>query len=249
MLVRVFELEKDEHDEPHSHPWHQVLFPRSGMLRTRTSGNVYFVPTNRAALIPAGTIHESWALTRAEFTGIYIHPDLFPAPLVDCRIIEVTIFLAALMEELLEPGKQSSKAHTPEHKRLVSVLVDQLNHSPEINLSVTLPDEKRLLPIVQDLLTHPGSDKTLAYWSERVGASVRTISRQFRRLTGFSFLRWRQKVRMISALSMLEEGRSVQETAHNVGYSTASAFIHCFKKEFGTTPQRFYKNHRGMAKN
>ena len=240
MIVRTFELQKDEHDEPHSHPWHQVLFPRSGMLRTRTTGKVYFVPPNRAAVIPAGTVHESWALTHAEFTGIYLDPDLFPAPITQCRIIEVTGFLGALMKEVLEPGRQSSMAHTPEHKRLISVLVDQIDHSPKINLSVTLPDEKRLLPIVQDLLTDPGSCKSLADWSNTVGASERTLSRQFRKLTGLSFARWRQKVRMISALSMLEEGQSIQEIAHHVGYSSASAFIFRFKSEFGTTPQKYH---------
>lgn len=239
LLARTFELAKDEHDALHQHPWHQVLLPRSGMLRTRTPGNVYFVPANRAALVPAGMMHESWALTDSEFAGIYIDPALFPAPLAKCRIIEVTPFLDALIGEVLELGKHWLAPHSGEQARLVRVLVDRLNASPEIDLSVTLPDEKRLQPIVNALLADASSSKSLAEWSQSVGASERTISRQFRKLTGLSFLRWRQKVRMISALSMLEEGQSIQEIALNVGYSSASAFIHSFRKEFGTTPQRY----------
>lgn len=107
-------------------------------------------------------------------------------------------------------------------------------------MRVQFPDEKRLQAIAGEILTNPASDKSLAEWSKTVGASERTISRQFRKLTGLTFARWRQKVRMLSALSMLEEGLSIQAIALNVGYSSASAFIHAFRKEFGTTPQRYY---------
>jgi AraC-like DNA-binding protein len=240
LLARVFELQRDEHDEPHPHPWHQLLLSRSGILRTRTPGDFYFIPSNRAALIPAGTTHESWALTDADFAGIYFDPALYAGSLETCRIIEVTKFLDALIGEAIKIGSRWNEQQEAKHKRIISVLMDQLIASPEIDLSITIPDEKRLNSIVRELLTNPGSQQSLADWARTVGASERTISRLFQKLTGLSFARWRQKLRMVSALSMLEEGQAIQQIAHNVGYSSASAFIHCFRKEFGTTPQRYY---------
>ena len=210
------------------------------MLRTRTPSDIYFVPSNRAALIPAGVTHESWALTPAQFAGIYFDPALYPAPLTQCRIIEVTHFLDALINQALDIGEIGHQPHTVENKRMLAVLMDQLVASPVIDLAITLPADKRLLPIVQELLTTPASSKSLASWAKTVGASERTISRMFQKHTQLSFTRWRQKVRMVSALSMLEEGLPIQEIALNVGYSSASAFIYCFRMEFGVTPQQYF---------
>jgi AraC-like DNA-binding protein len=186
LLTRVFELQKEEHDQPHNHPWHQLLLPRAGMLRTRTPTDIYFVPSNRAALIPAGVIHESWALTPARFAGIYFEPSLYPAPLGQCRIIEVTGFLDALIHQTLEIGRVIDRPHNHQEKRILAVLMDQVAASPVVDLSITVPDEKRLLPIVRELLTTPATATSLASWAKTVGASERTISRLFQKHTGLS---------------------------------------------------------------
>ncbi len=238
LLTRDFQLARNEHDEPHSHPWHQLLLPRSGMLRTRTPTDLYFVPSNRAAVIPAGSIHESWALTDARFVGIYFDPGIFPGRLSDCRIIEVTHLLDGLISRILKIDS-IGRRHSDRQRRLVSVLMDEIAASPGVNLSVTMPAEKRILPIATELLTHPSCSRSLASWSRTVGASERTISRLFMQHTGLSFVRWRQKVRMVSALSMLEEGIPIQDIALSVGYSSASSFIYTFRQEFGSSPQRY----------
>lgn len=238
-LTRKFELARNEHDLPHSHPWHQLLLPRSGMLRTRTPTDIYFVPSNRAALIPAGVVHESWALTNADFVGIYFDPRLFPGNLTGCRIIEVTEFLSALIAKILEPGTRTERVYSERQQRIISVLLDEVAASESVRLSVTLPEDKRLVPIVRELLTQPSSSKSLAAWAKTAGASQRTISRLFLKHTGMTFSNWRQKVRMASALSLLEEGRLVQDIALSVGYSSASAFIYAFRQEFGASPQRY----------
>lgn len=239
LLSRVFELARDEHDEAHSHPWHQLLLPRKGMLRTRTPTDIYFIPSNRAALIPAGSVHESWALTDAQFAGIYFDPALFPYKLTECRIIEVTDFLDLLVSKSIDIGFNVENKHTDRERRILSVLMDEIAESPAVNLSVTVPDEKRLLPIVKEILTHPSSSKSLESWAKTAGASERTISRLFQKHTGLGFARWRQKVRMVSALSMLEENIPIQQIALNVGYGSASAFTFAFRQEFGLSPQRY----------
>lgn len=239
LLTREFELVRDEHDRAHSHPWHQLLLPRSGMLRTRTPTDIFFVPSNRAALVPAGVVHESWALSDARFAGIYFDPDIYPENLTRCRIIEVTGFLDALIARTLEAGKANDQAHSSRQQRIFSVLMDEIAASSAVDLSVTMPADKRLQPVIQALLTRPSSSRPLSAWAQTVGASQRTISRLFLKETGMSFGRWRQKVRMVSALSLLEEGKSVQQIALNVGYSSASAFIFAFRQEFGLPPQRY----------
>ncbi len=50
---------------------------------------------------------------------------------------------------------------------------------------------------------------------------------------------WRQRLRMLRAVQLLAEGQPVTAAALAVGYSSVSAFIAVFKKEFGATPGRY----------
>lgn len=49
---------------------------------------------------------------------------------------------------------------------------------------------------------------------------------------------WRQRLRVVKALAMLETGRSVEAIGLDLGYSSASAFIAMFRRMTGTTPDK-----------
>ncbi len=82
---------------------------------------------------------------------------------------------------------------------------------------------------------------TLQAWAERLGLSEKTLMRLFQRETGLSFRGWRQRMRLLSSLSLLEEGDSVTNTALACGYDSTSAFIAAFKSLFGFTPGELFK--------
>jgi AraC-like DNA-binding protein len=65
--------------------------------------------------------------------------------------------------------------------------------------------------------------------------------RLFQRETGLSFRGWRQRMRLLSSLGTLEQGRSVTEAALSCGYDSTSAFIAAFKGLFGVTPGEMFK--------
>jgi AraC-like DNA-binding protein len=46
-------------------------------------------------------------------------------------------------------------------------------------------------------------------------------------------------LRFLHSVSLLEQGKTVQEVALDLGYSSSSAFIAMFQQVSGTTPQRF----------
>ncbi|MNJ80766.1 HTH-type transcriptional repressor of iron protein A [compost metagenome] len=66
--------------------------------------------------------------------------------------------------------------------------------------------------------------------------SEKTLTRQFQRDTGLSFRAWRQRLRLLSALPLLEQGEAVTEVALACGYDSTSAFIAAFRLHFGATP-------------
>jgi len=56
-----------------------------------------------------------------------------------------------------------------------------------------------------------------------------------------SFRCWRQRMRLLSSLSLLEEENSVTHAALSCGYDSTSAFIAALKGLFGFTPGELFK--------
>lgn len=71
----------------------------------------------------------------------------------------------------------------------------------------------------------------------KVGVSVRTIQRTFRREVGTSFEFWRRQVRLMKGMELLVEGGSVKAVAAAVGYQQPSAFVELFRQTLGMTPK------------
>src|SRR4029453_15934940 len=68
------------------------------------------------------------------------------------------------------------------------------------------------------------------------GASVRTLQRVFLIETGLGFAQWRQRLRLLQAVTKLSTGASVTQAGNEAGYTSTSAFIAAFRKQLGQTP-------------
>ena len=86
------------------------------------------------------------------------------------------------------------------------------------------------------MLANPAGQESLDTLARRHGAGRRTVERVFRADTGISFGLWQQKARMLTAVRLLAEGRSVTDAGLDAGYTSLSAFIAAFKRTFGCTP-------------
>jgi AraC-like DNA-binding protein len=239
LVVREILMQAGEHDKPHKHPWHQLLLPRNGVLRTRASNTQYYIPSNRAALIPAGCVHESWAITDVKFIGIYVEPTELKGLAEQCCIVELSPFYKQLVYQIVKIAS-SNPSLSEKEQRLIKVFCDETTEQQPLALDLIIPQDKRLQDIVHSLLNEPGLNTSLVQWANKVGASERTISRLFEKQTGLSFSRWRRKMRLINSLSYIEQNMPIQNVAYKVGYDSPSAFTHCFKKEFGLTPQQYF---------
>ena len=70
------------------------------------------------------------------------------------------------------------------------------------------------------------------------------MARLFLAETGLGFRAWRQRARLLHALVALADDAPVTAVAFDAGYDSPSAFIAAFKREFGTTPARYFDNDR-----
>jgi len=142
----------------------------------------------------------------------------------------------ALLEQLRARGVDTPR--TPRDARLVDVLLDELTAAPRQGTYLPTSGDPLLQPILAALETRPDDARTLAQWARRVHSTERTLVRRCQRDLGMSFGEWRQRLRVVRALAMLEAGRSVESIALDLGYSTSSAFIAMFQRMMGTSPDK-----------
>jgi AraC-like DNA-binding protein/quercetin dioxygenase-like cupin family protein len=232
--------------EAHSHTWHQLVYASRGAMSVNTAEGSWIVPSKRAVWMPAGVEHALEMIGAVWVRTLYLRPDV-PGPLPEhCHVIEVTPFFRELILHTLQTGILDR--NVPAHRRLIGVIVDQLNAVAAVPLKLPLPTDPRALRIAEALRNDPSNNITLDDLSRTAGASKRTIERLFVTETEMTFGKWRQQMRLMHALRLLALGESVTTAALEVGYDSTSAFIAAFKSVLGTTPGQYYGNPQPHAK-
>jgi AraC-like DNA-binding protein len=225
----------------HTHEDHQLAWAASGVLTVLTAEATWVLPTTRALWIPAGLPHETASDGgRATMRSLYIRPGLFrvswdepgrPTPVVASPLF------AELIGYLGEPGLDASR-----RARAEALLADLLTPVPVTTIQVRLPESVTARRVAEALRADAADRRTLREWGREVGASERTLARAFAAEAGVPFGRWRTRLRLQAALSMLAAGEPVSRVAGRVGYDTPSAFVAAFRRETGQTPGALFKD-------
>lgn len=223
---------------PHQHDWHQLSYAAQGVLRVEAERSAWIVPPHRAVWIPAGTVHREEIRGQGTLRNLYFARALCRGLPESCAVIEVPPLLRELILHAAEGGVLDARVAA--QKNLARVIVDQLAAlRPAATQRLPMPTDPRALAIAQRLCADPADASELDALARRAGASKRTVQRLFEAETRLSFARWRQRMRLLAAVERLGAGRSVTDTALDVGYASLSAFVSAFRREFGTPPGRF----------
>lgn len=232
------QLDRGERIHAHWHDWAQLVFAVDGVLSVITDEGYWVVPPNRAVWIPPLKKHSFQIRTPLQMRTLYIDPVLTAEQPTHCCVLQASPLLTEIVNRLLEYPVDYG-ADSPQ-SRLAAVAVDELQVAPHTPLHVPRPTAPKLVTIADHTTKNPGDNQTLAQWGAKLGASERTLARLFRHDTGMSFAQWRQQVRLVLALQMLAESKSVTQIAIELGYESPSAFISMFRKCLGTTPSRYF---------
>jgi AraC-like DNA-binding protein len=222
------------HIRPHRHHWGQLIYAGSGVMRVRADGRLWIVPPARAVWVPAGAEHEIQGLGDFAMRTLYFPGEMTGALPGECSAIEVTPLLRELVLEAVElcPIDEDDVAAM----RLAEVTVDRIAAATELPLQLPFPFDPRAVRLAERLREDPACELELGELACEAGASARTIQRLFLAETGLRFAEWRQRLRLMHGASLLGTGSSVTEAGLEAGYSSTSAFIAAFRKQFGTTP-------------
>ena len=91
---------------------------------------------------------------------------------------------------------------------------------------------------------HLSEPLTLAMLAKRFCMSESAFQHKIREQTGYSFRDYRNRQRIVRARRLLLEGRSVTETAMELGFNSADYFSSVFRKYHAVTPTQWLKEDR-----
>ncbi|TDR82886.1 AraC family transcriptional regulator [Paludibacterium purpuratum] len=242
IYVRLNEFETNDRFLSHRHPWGQLSYSASGVMALTIEGRPFRVPPQYALWTPPEKEHDAHTLQGGRHHSVYIDAALCRGLPAEPCALQLSPILKAILEDFAT--RRLNVPHTPADRRLTEVLLDQMRQARCSDSYLPGSNDPQLSRLLDALQHCPGNNDTLAQWAEQLHSTERTLARRCQRELGMSFGEWRQRLRFLTALSMLEKDLSVLHIALDLGYSTASAFIAMFQRRSGLTPEQYRRQHQ-----
>ena len=210
-----------------------------------TDQGIWVVPPLRAVWIPAETLHSVTMSGRVSMRTLYFLPRLCKSLPRRCLVLNIS----SLLKELIVYASTFPKLRRSisSQRAVVDLILDQLKVVESIPIQLPLPRDARARKLVDHLFANPSDRRPIEGLCSQSGASKRTIQRLFLEETGMSFSKWRQRLRIISAMQRLAAGEAVTSVALETGYNSASAFVAMFRKQVGMTPGHYLSTGRAHS--
>ncbi|MBD8215930.1 helix-turn-helix domain-containing protein [Erwinia persicina] len=222
-------------------PWGKVMYSVSGVAEIQASSSVYLSTTEYALWLPPQTTHQSVAKTDIHYIIVNIAPPLCLSLPERATALKLNLVTRAILHDfsLREIGHPVSRAD----RSLVKVFIEQLALCEAFTCYLPMGSgEDGLVALMTAEMNQDGSPLlSLKQWSQRLGLSERALSRRFSQATGIAFNEWKLRKKVILALRLLQEGRSVKYVSAQLDYNYPSAFIAMFRHRMGVTPADFIR--------
>ncbi|CAB3706532.1 AraC family transcriptional regulator [Achromobacter pestifer] len=234
LACRILHFTPHSSMQRHTSPWAELNFALSGIMEIGINGVTYLSPPQYAIWIPPHVEHCCQNEGEVHYACIDIPAEACAGlPDTPCTL-EISPVLRAVLADFERRGIRYPA--TPEDRRMAQIVIDQLRQARAYASYLPSTTEPVLAPILSALQHSPGDKRGAAHWAASAGITERTLLRHCQQHLGMSFNEWRQRLRVVSALGMLEAGHPVQDVARKLGYSTPSAFIAMFQRLTGESP-------------
>jgi AraC-like DNA-binding protein len=235
----------------HQHAWGEFVYSFSGIMEVKLADRHYLAPPQYGVWLPPGVVHVGLNRLAAHHCSVYIAPQACEAlPRTPCALT-VTPLVRVLLDHLHQspPQPDPNEPATESDGRLLQVLVDLLGRAPCAGSYLPSSDDPALSELLQQLEANPADNRGLPALAQAVHLTERTLMRRCQRDLGMSLNEWRQRLRVVKAMTFLEAGQTVETVALDLGYSGASAFIAMFKRLMGATPDEYRRSATGRIQN
>ncbi len=224
----------------HQHPQGQLTFVMQGTSTIMTTEGWWLASPGQAIWIVPACEHSAAYSESSQVIQVMLPPSLADALPPVCKTLNVSGLLRELLLEALTfgtPGRDDGDTGI-----IWQLILHQVTHAPEtLTLFIPQGHDRRLQQVTHWLKQDPGNDQTLADLAVRCGCSSRTLARLFQAETGMTFARWRDHLRVITAVDRLSRGQALNRVAMDLGYQSANSFSTMFSRLLGAPPGRYMK--------
>ena len=223
----------------HSHRSGQLLYSVRGVIEVQVGQQLLIVPPTNALWVPPDVMHCSVSTKPIHFRSLFINSQYCDSLSTDSGVIFVSALLKALIERVCAMGVYAKQ--DPSALDLTRVILNEMLHASLCSFKVDFSSNELILQIYDYLkMSHHWALSSDAVASE-FGMSTKTMNRFFQKETGMTYHQWFTQVKLVLAMAWLSEGVTITKVAHDLSYSSDSAFIAQFKRYFGITPGQFIK--------
>lgn len=219
---------------PRRQAWGELNYALQGVAEINIEGVRFLSPPHYAIWIPPGFVHDAVTRQDIRYATSYITAELCQDLPSRPSTLSLSPLLKAVLADFDRRGVRQPRS--PEDMRLALVIVDQIKAAPAFEQYLPATDDDLLGPVLKQLQANPGDKRSLAEWARSVGSTERTLARRCQQELGLSFNDWRLRLRLLTALTLIEEGEPVHAVAERLGYANASAFIAMFRRLTGHSP-------------
>ncbi|TIX87976.1 helix-turn-helix transcriptional regulator [Rhizobium sp. P44RR-XXIV] len=224
----------------HSHHQAQLLYAVGGVISLTTDRGTWVVPPSRAVWLPPNLEHVTTSHTSVRFRSLLIEAESNAALPKDCMVVEVTPLLRELILRLAELVDKSDKQEMAD--AVIRLLLLELSFLPAQPLNLPMPTHAVLAEFCHRMRNELALELPTEQAAQQLHMSRATFMRLFQRETGLSFGKWRQQARMLKALTLLAEEKSVLDVALECGYDSPSAFSAMFRRSLGRSPRDYFQS-------
>lgn len=211
----------------HEHVWGEFIYAFNGVMEVNIDQINYITPPPYGIWLPPNTQHSGLNRTSVSHATLYIHESLCHKLPQQAGILLSSSLVTAILQHLKQHPMPDDE---PEYLRLLQVLYDQLHHAALIGSYLPHTEHVTLRQVLDFLHANPADNSTLVELARRVNTTERTLARLSQKELAMSLNEWRQRLKVMKAMSMLNEGKTVENIALDLGYANASAFIKMFKR-------------------
>lgn len=220
----------------HRHSWGEFVYAFNGVVQVVAGRDTYLSPPQCGVWLPPDLTHVGLNRREVLQASLYVAGELCHGLPPRPQALLVSPFMRALLNRARDDTRDVRSA---EHQRLLRTLLDELKETPATGTFLPASDDPVLGPVLHHLELRPQDNRSVAELAREAGTTERTLARRCRQELNIPLSEWRNRMRIVKAMALLETGRTVESIAKEFGYSSASAFIAMFRKLTGTTPASY----------
>ncbi|NAR19566.1 AraC family transcriptional regulator [Acinetobacter haemolyticus] len=228
----------------HAHAWGEFIYAFDGVLEVSIEQIHYLTPPPYGIWLPPHMQHSGINRNDVTYSSLYVHESLCQQMPQQAGILLTAPLVPALLEHI---RKHPFSEQDPEYLRLLQVLLDALTHAELVGSYLPTTQHPALSKILSHLHAYPADNSTLQQLAEMINMTERTLARYSQKELGMSLHEWRQRLKVMKAMSMLNQGKTIENIALDLGYASSSDFIYMFKRWMHFTPDQFRKLYQGSG--